>query len=126
MQPILEAGLASQTETQKKALQSKLFYVETQMPSDDFSSKLFVPHVWMETAHPEDGPNDGAIPTKYELIYENGFGPDAGQVMGTDLGIMMGDHNSLMNKAKTPEDQAFRQTFFKLLVTRVLLRHPTL
>jgi hypothetical protein len=123
VQPIYTAGLAALTPAEKSALQSKTYYVETQMPDDDFRSPLFTPHLWMEVSHPEDGPNDGAIPTKYELMQEKGFGPEAGPVFGTDLGIMMGDHNSLMNKAKTPAELAFRQAFFKVLINRVLLGH---
>jgi hypothetical protein len=123
VQPIYEAGLAALSPTEKSALQAKTYYVETEMPDNDFSSPLFTPHIWMEVSHPEDGPNDGAIPTKYQILQENGFGANAGPVLGTDLGIMSGDHNSLMNKAKTPAELSFRQAFFRVLVNRVLLGH---
>lgn len=119
IQPLYSEALERLSSLDRALIGSKIFYVRTQMPKDDFNSPLYLPNLWMRTSHPEDGPNDGAIPTKNQIMYENGFNPND-PVFGTDLGIMMIDHNGLMNRARTPASLRYRESFFKILTRKLL------
>jgi hypothetical protein len=96
--------------------QSHLYYVETLMADDDLSSPLLVPHFYLNAS--ESDQNDGLIPTANEVFIPQG----SNQPFGNDLGIMKGDHNSLLSKAITPDNKVYRKAFFQVLVRNTLLK----
>jgi pimeloyl-ACP methyl ester carboxylesterase len=121
MRPIFTEALLKLSNEDRKVLEPQVFYVRTHMQNNDVTSPLFATHLYLTLAHPEEGPNDGLIPTANERLFEvasNGQPTD--QVFGTDLGIMIGDHNSLLNHAATNASLHYREGFFRSLVERML------
>jgi hypothetical protein len=91
-----------------------LFYVETLMADNDLTSPLLLSHFYLNSqGFPQ---NDGLIPTANEVFTPNG------QLFGTDLGVMKGDHNSLLSEAITDDTKTYRHTFFQVLLESTLLK----
>jgi pimeloyl-ACP methyl ester carboxylesterase len=121
MRPIYADALLELSDEDREILEPQVFYVRTQMQDTDVTSTLYATHLYLTLAHPEEGPNDGLIPTANERLFEvapNGQPTD--QVFGTDLGVMIGDHNSLLNHSITNASLQYREGFFRSLVERML------
>lgn len=117
MKALVTESMNRPSSADRALLESKIYYVRTQMKETDFYSPLYFPHTYLSLIHPEEKQNDGIIATRNELIYEHGFdGTDGDHVFGTDLGIFMGDHNSLLNSTSFQNTEAKRQLFFKNLL----------
>jgi pimeloyl-ACP methyl ester carboxylesterase len=121
MRPLFAEALLKLSEEDRKVLEPQVFYVRTQMQNTDVTSTLYATHLYLTLAHPEEGPNDGLIPTANERLFEVApNGQSTSEVFGTDLGIMIGDHNSLLNGAATNASLHYREGFFRSLVERML------
>jgi pimeloyl-ACP methyl ester carboxylesterase len=122
IKPIFQEALMNLSESDRLVLEPQIFYIRLQMPDDDVISPLYATHLYLSLAHPEEGPNDGLIPTANERLFEiDSSGNSTQDVFGTDLGIMIGDHNSVTNKAFTTSTLQYREAFFRSLAERMLL-----
>jgi hypothetical protein len=91
-----------------------LFFVETLMADNDFTSLLLFSHLYLNSqGFPQ---NDGLIPTANEVFTPHG------QIFGNDLGVMNGDHNSLLSEAITDDTESYRRTFFQVLIENTFLK----
>jgi hypothetical protein len=112
--PIEMAALNNLDAPTRQELAKHFFYVETLMANDDFASPLLIPHFYMNNIGEPD--NDGLIPTISEVFTPNG------QVFGNDLGVMPGNHNSLLSRAITPGNKTYRHAFFQVLIKNTFLK----
>jgi pimeloyl-ACP methyl ester carboxylesterase len=117
IQPIYLDALSGLRAGDRAAVESKLFYVETRMSNADVLSPLYATHAYLSWVHGEV--NDGLIPTANEVLYEDGFAGHS-RAFGTNLGVMSGDHNSLLNEAEMPATLKYREAFFRALTERML------
>jgi hypothetical protein len=115
--PIFSEALAGVSDEARGNFENEFFYVRTQMEDSDVTSPLYATHLYL-SFHQGEPQNDGLIPTAHEMLWENTSGNS--RLLGTDLGVMIGDHNSLLNKAMLPSTDLYRQAFFRALVERML------
>jgi pimeloyl-ACP methyl ester carboxylesterase len=116
IQPEIKAALDNLGFLDRIELQQKLFFVQTQMSNTDYTSSLFFPHLYLERHDPANPVNDGLIPTSSEVLLYNG------KPFGTDLGVMHGDHNSLLNETSSASDLNYRDVFFHVLIEQTYLK----
>jgi len=113
--PIYADALSKLSAEEKNLIKAHVFYVRAQMSSDDIFSPLFLSHLLLSKAH-ANGSNDGLIPTENEVLLD-----EQGKAFGTDLGVMLGDHNSMTNDSIFPDDLTYRRAFFETLIRNILL-----
>jgi pimeloyl-ACP methyl ester carboxylesterase len=116
IQPIFAGALSSLTPDARANFAAKVFFVRTEMQDRDLISPLYATHLYL-SLHEHEMNNDGLIPTENELLWD---ATNGSRVVGTDLGVMFGDHNSLLNKAMDNSTGLYRQAFFRTLVARML------
>jgi hypothetical protein len=118
IKPIILDAYSAMTVAEKQAFSSRLYYLRTEMSDLDFKSPLYIPHVYL-SMQAGDKMNDGVVPTKSQIFYENGY-DESSPVFGTDLGIASGDHNSLFNYAKTSAEENYRDAVFRTAAESIL------
>ena len=114
IKPLYQTAYDALSDADRTMLESRFFYVRTLMSDLDVTSPLMIPHLYLSSK--ENVPNDGLIPTASERLEINH------QVFGKDLGIMHGDHNSLLNSSLDPSTLNYRQTFFRVLMEETFLK----
>jgi hypothetical protein len=115
LRPVFADALSKLSIEEKITLKKSFFYVRLQMSDTDLTSPLYFGHTYMSLLHFGDGPNDGLIPTENEKLID-----EDGEVFGTDLGVMNGDHNSLLSNSPFKKTVNYRQTFFETLIRDIL------
>jgi hypothetical protein len=116
IQPVFTEALAKVSPTDRALLKKTLFYVRIKMTVKDSLSPLLPTHLLLSALDCwVDCSNDGLIPTASEALLD-----EQGQVFGTDLGTMKGDHNSLLNNSVFDETLSYRKAFFETLIRDIL------